>query len=333
MSLYEIQNLRIQFPGPQGAVQAVRGVSFDIEENQCVALVGESGCGKSVTARSLIGLTEITGGQVLADSHILFHGEDILGYDRKQWRQYRGKCASIIFQDAMTALNPTMRVGKQIWECFRFHQRLGRREARERAAALLEMVGIPDPHRALDRYPHEFSGGMRQRVVIAQALACSPSLLIADEPTTALDVTIQAQILELLLELKQREKNAILLITHDLGVVAGMAEKIVVMYAGLVVEMGTTDEIFYDSRHPYTVGLKAAAPRVDMGGEKRLHTIEGRPPELIVPPPGCPFASRCSTCEERCHQELPPIRQISPTHFVRCYAELGEEESHGSADV
>ena len=333
MSLYEIRDLRIHFPAPGGTVQAVRGVSFDIEENQCVALVGESGCGKSVTARSLIGLTEITGGQVLPDSHIFFQGEDILAYDKKQWRQYRGRRASIVFQDAMTALNPTMRIGKQIWECFCFHQRLSRREARERAAALLELVGIPDPQRALDRYPHEFSGGMRQRVVIAQALACGPSLLVADEPTTALDVTIQAQILELLLELKQREKNAILLITHDLGVVAGMAEKIVVMYAGLVAEMGTTDEIFYNSRHPYTVGLKAAAPRLDMGGERRLHTIEGMPPELTAPPPGCPFAPRCAYCQERCRRELPPLRQVSPTHFVRCYAALGEEDRNGSADV
>ena len=317
MSLYEVRDLKIEFQTRMGTVQAVRGISFDIEENECVALVGESGCGKSVTARSLIGLTEVVGGKVTG-GEIRCGGENVLAYNEKQWREYRGSKAAMVFQDAMTALNPTMRIGKQIWECFRFHQKLSKKEAEKKAIELLEKVSIPHPEQALRRYPHEFSGGMRQRVVIAQALACKPALLIADEPTTALDVTIQAQILRLLVELKEKEKTSILLITHDLGVVAGMAQKIVVMYAGMVVEMGTTDEIFYESRHPYTLGLKAASPRLDSDKGERLQTIEGIPPELIDPKPGCPFADRCKYCTPACREKLPEMRQISPTHFVRC---------------
>ncbi|MBQ1270913.1 MAG: ABC transporter ATP-binding protein [Clostridia bacterium] len=316
MSLYEIRDLSIEFPTHLGTVHAVRNVSFDIGENECVALVGESGCGKSVTARSLIGLTEVVGGKVTGGT-VTFEGENILAYNEKQWQNYRGNKAAIIFQDAMTALNPTMRIGKQIAECFTFHQNISRSEAEAKAEELLEMVGIPNPREALRRYPHEFSGGMRQRVVIAQALACRPSLLVADEPTTALDVTIQAQILRLLVDLKEKEKNSILLITHDLGVVAGMAQKIVVMYAGTIVEMGTTDEIFYHGRHHYTNGLKEASPRLD-GKGKRLHTIEGMPPELINPPTGCPFADRCAYATEECREKMPEMTQVSPTHFVRC---------------
>lgn len=323
MSLYEIRDLQIEFETRMGTVQAVRGISFDIEENECVALVGESGCGKSVTARSLIGLTEVVGGRVRG-GEIRYQGRNILEFSEREWRNYRGSSAAMVFQDAMTALNPTMRIGKQIWECFRFHQRISRREAEKKAAALLELVSIPHPEQALRRYPHEFSGGMRQRVVIAQALACNPSLLIADEPTTALDVTIQAQILRLLADLKEQEKNSVLLITHDLGVVAGMAQKIVVMYAGLIVEMGTTDEIFYNSRHPYTIGLKAASPRLDGEKQQRLQTIEGIPPELVDPAPGCPFAERCRYASERCRAQIPPMRQLSPTHFVRCDHMEGE---------
>ena len=317
MSLYEIRDLKIEFQTRMGTVQAVRGISFDIEENECVALVGESGCGKSVTARSLIGLTEVVGGKVTG-GEVFYGGKNIMGFSEKEWREYRGSAAAMVFQDAMTALNPTMRIGKQIWECFRFHQNLSKKEAERKAIELLQMVSIPNPEQALRRYPHEFSGGMRQRVVIAQALACKPSLLIADEPTTALDVTIQAQILRLLVELKEKEKTSILLITHDLGVVAGMAQKIVVMYAGTIVEMGTTDEIFYESRHPYTIGLKAASPRLDIDKGERLQTIEGIPPELINPKPGCPFADRCKYCSPACREALPEMRQLSPTHFVRC---------------
>ena len=317
MSLYEIRDLKIEFQTRMGTVQAVRGISFDIEENECVALVGESGCGKSVTARSLIGLTDVVGGKV-SGGEVRYGGKNIMDFSEKEWREYRGSAAAMVFQDAMTALNPTMRIGKQIWECFRFHQKLSKKEAKKKAVELLEMVSIPNPEQALRRYPHEFSGGMRQRVVIAQALACKPALLIADEPTTALDVTIQAQILRLLVELKEKEKTSILLITHDLGVVAGMAQKIVVMYAGTIVEMGTTDEIFYESRHPYTIGLKAASPRLDIDKGERLQTIEGIPPELINPKPGCPFADRCKYATPACREKMPEMRQLSPTHFVRC---------------
>ena len=324
MSLYEIRNLKIEFQTHMGTVQAVRDISFDIGENECVALVGESGCGKSVTARSLIGLTNVMGGRVIG-GEILFEGRNILEFTEKEWCAYRGNKAAMVFQDAMTALNPTMRIGKQIWECFRFHQKISRKEAKQKAAQLLEMVSIPNPKQALRRYPHEFSGGMRQRVVIAQALACNPSLLIADEPTTALDVTIQAQILQLLAELKEQEKNSILLITHDLGVVAGMAQKVVVMYAGVIVEMGTTDEIFYESRHPYTIGLKAASPRLDEKGD-RLQTINGIPPELIDPKPGCPFADRCQYCKPSCRERMPEMHQLSATHFTRCAHLLREGE-------
>ncbi len=317
MSLYEIRDLKIEFETRMGTVNAVRGISFDIGENECVALVGESGCGKSVTARSLIGLTEVVGGRVTG-GEVRFEGRNIMDFSESEWRAYRGSKAAMVFQDAMTALNPTMRIGKQIWECFRFHQKLSKDEARKKAAELLEMVSIPNPEQALKRYPHEFSGGMRQRVIIAQALACKPALLIADEPTTALDVTIQAQILRLLVQLKEQEKTSILLITHDLGVVAGMAQKIVVMYAGTIVEMGTTDEIFYEGRHPYTMGLKAASPRLDGDKGQRLQTIEGIPPELINPKPGCPFADRCKFCKPDCREKMPEMHQLSPTHFVRC---------------
>ena len=316
MSLFEIRDLKIDFQTRMGTVQAVRGVSFDIGENECVALVGESGCGKSVTARSLIGLTDVVGGEVTG-GQVWFEGQNIMDFTDSQWRSYRGNKAAMVFQDAMTALNPTMRIGKQIWECFRFHQNLTKKEAEKKALELLDKVSIPNPKRALRSYPHEFSGGMRQRVVIAQALASKPALLIADEPTTALDVTIQAQILSLLVQMKEEEHTSILLITHDLGVVAGMAQKIVVMYAGMVVEMGTTDEIFYESKHPYTMGLKAASPRLDGKGE-RLHTIDGIPPELINPKPGCPFADRCQYCTDACREQIPEMRQVSPTHFVRC---------------
>ena len=319
MSLYEIENLRIHFPTRRGTVEAVRGVSFTIEENECVALVGESGCGKSVTARSLMGLTQVTGGVCLPGSEIRYQGENILAFSERQWRNYRGRCAAMIFQDAMTSLNPTMRIGRQIAECCMLHQKIGKKEAMARAVSMLREVGIANPEDAARRYPHELSGGMRQRVMIASALACKPSLLIADEPTTALDATIQAQILELIGQMKERERMAVLLITHDMGVVAGLAQRIVIMYAGCVVETGTTDEIFYSARHPYTKGLQKAAPRLDMMGEGRLYTINGAPPELIDPAPGCPFADRCAEATERCRCEMPRHVSISATHSVACH--------------
>ena len=318
MHQYDIRDLRIHFPIRRGVVEAVRGVSFYMDQGECVALVGESGCGKSVTARSLMGLTEVTGGRCQPGSQILCHGENILDYSKKQWQSYRGRDAAMIFQDAMTSLNPTMQIGHQIAECYRFHQKIGRKGALEKAAEMLALVGISDPEAALRRYPHEFSGGMRQRVMIASALACQPRLLIADEPTTALDVTIQAQILDLLRNLKDRINSSIMLITHDLGVIAEMADYVVVMYAGRVVEKGTAQEIFANPAHPYTIGLMASKPIV---GKKvdRLYSIPGKVPNPVNMPNYCYFKDRCEMALPCCDGEYPCEISLSPTHKVSCY--------------
>ena len=318
MHQYDIRDLRIHFPTRRGVVEAVRGVSFYMDQGECVALVGESGCGKSVTARSLMGLTEVTGGRCQPGSQILCHGENILDYSKKQWQSYRGRDAAMIFQDAMTSLNPTMQIGHQIAECYRFHQKIGRKEALEKAAEMLALVGISDPEAALRRYPHEFSGGMRQRVMIASALACQPGLLIADEPTTALDVTIQAQILDLLRNLKNKINSSIMLITHDLGVIAEMADYVVVMYAGRVVEKGTVEEIFANPAHPYTIGLMASKPVVGKKVDK-LYSIPGKVPNPINMPDYCYFKDRCEMQVEKCSGEYPHMIQLSPTHMVSCY--------------
>ena len=326
MHQYDIRDLRIHFPTRRGVVEAVRGVSFYMDQGECVALVGESGCGKSVTARSLMGLTEVTGGRCQPGSQILCHGENILDYGKKQWQSYRGREAAMIFQDAMTSLNPTMQIGHQIAECYRFHQKIGRKEALEKAAEMLALVGISDPETALRRYPHEFSGGMRQRVMIASALACQPGLLIADEPTTALDVTIQAQILDLLRNLKNKINSSIMLITHDLGVVAGMADYVVVMYAGRVVEKGTAQEIFANPAHPYTIGLMASKPMVGKKVDK-LYSIPGKVPNPINMPNYCYFKDRCEMCVDGCQGEYPHMIQLSPTHMVSCYRYYGKEDA------
>lgn len=319
MHLYDVEHLSIDFPTRRGLVEAVRDISFYINEEECVALVGESGCGKSVTARSLIGLTEATGGKVKEGSVIACKGENILQYDEKAWMNYRGSQAAMIFQDAMTSLNPTMRIGKQIAECYALHRDVTKKEAMAKAVEMLALVGIANPEDAVMRYPHEFSGGMRQRVMIASALVCNPGLLIADEPTTALDVTIQAQILDLIRELKEKEKTSVLLISHNLGVVAGLAERVIIMYGGRIMETGTTEEIFYEAVHPYTKGLQKAAPRLDEMGTGKLFTINGMPPELINPPVGCPFAERCPQATEKCRLEAPETTVLSETHTVACH--------------
>lgn len=319
MALIEVKNLHVTFPTRRGKVEAVNNVSFEIDENECIALVGESGCGKSVTARSIIGLTEATGGKCEEGSQILYNGKNILEYSESEWQKYRGGTTAMIFQDAMSAMNPTMRIGKQIAECFTFHQNVSKEEANKKTVEMLKMVGIPDAEDAVRRYPHEFSGGMRQRVMIAAALACNPKLLIADEPTTALDVTIQAQILELIGKLKEQEKMSVLLITHDMGVVAGLAQKVIVFYAGHVMEMGKIDEVFNDAKHPYTLGLLQASPRLDEMGQGRLYTINGAPPELIDPEPGCPFAERCPFVDETCREKMPEMEDISESHKVACF--------------
>ena len=318
MHQYDIRDLRIHFPTRRGVVEAVRGVSFYMDQGECVALVGESGCGKSVTARSLMGLTEVTGGRCQPGSQILCHGENILDYSKKQWQSYRGREAAMIFQDAMTSLNPTMQIGHQIAECYRFHQKIGRKEALEKAAEMLTLVGISDPETALRRYPHEFSGGMRQRVMIASALACQPGLLIADEPTTALDVTIQAQILELLKEMQVKYNLTIILITHDLGVVANIADRVAVMYAGDIVEIGTSDEIYYDPRHPYTWALLSSMPQMGVKGED-LFNIQGTPPNLFTEIHGDAFAPRNPLALKIDFVKRPPYFDVSTTHRAKTW--------------
>ena len=313
MHQYDIRDLRIHFPTRRGVVEAVRGVSFYMDQGECVALVGESGCGKSVTARSLMGLTEVTGGRCQPGSQILCHGENILDYGKKQWQSYRGREAAMIFQDAMTSLNPTMQIGHQIAECYRFHQKIGRKEALEKAAEMLTLVGISDPETALRRYPHEFSGGMRQRVMIASALACQPGLLIADEPTTALDVTIQAQILALLRELQQQRRMSIMFITHDLSVVKHISNNIAVMYLGQCIEHAPTEELFANPMHPYTKALLAAIPLPDPARRNQeREIIRGEVTSPIDPPPGCRFAT------EECRHKPVELKEVSPGHFLAC---------------
>lgn len=314
MHQYDIRDLRIHFPTRRGVVEAVRGVSFYMDQGECVALVGESGCGKSVTARSLMGLTEVTGGRCQPGSQILCHGENILDYSKKQWQSYRGRDAAMIFQDAMTSLNPTMQIGHQIAECYRFHQKIGRKEALEKAAEMLALVGISDPEAALRRYPHEFSGGMRQRVMIAMAMSSDPKILIADEPTTALDVTIQAQILHLLLELQKKNNMSIILITHDLGVVAQTCKRVAVMCGGYVVEEGTVEEIFLHPGHPYTQALIASMPRVGGTFEQFLERdLSDGNGDL------CPFLNRCKYADKTCEACLPKYYEASEGHRIFCH--------------
>ena len=309
--LLEVADLRTYFFTDQGVARAVDGVSFSVSPAETVALVGESGCGKTVTSLSILGLVPDPPGRVMEGSSIRFDGEELVGASPERLRRLRGNRVSMIFQEPMTSLNPVFTVGDQISEPLREHRRMGRRQARERAVELLGEVGIPEPSRRFDEYPHQLSGGMRQRVMIAMALACEPTLLIADEPTTALDVTIQAQILELLAELRERHRMAVLLITHDLGVVAEVADRVVVMYAGQVVETGTAREVFGAPAHPYTEGLLASIPRVDRLGE-RLRPIPGMVPAPTSWPTGCRFADRCPYAWERGRTEPPPLLELPP---------------------
>ena len=308
----EVKNLSVSFRTLKGEVQAVRDVSFDIEKGSVTAIVGESGCGKSVTSKSIMGLIKKPG-YVSKDSQIIFQK-----YNRKQWEAYRGPKCSICFQDALTALNPTMTVGKQIMEKIRVHKKVSKQEAWAEAVQMLERVGIPNPELRMKQYPHEFSGGMRQRVMIAIAMTLNPDLLIADEPTTALDVTVQADILDMMKEIQKEHPMSIILITHDLGIVANFATDIIVMYAGKIVERGTAEDIFYHPTHPYTKALLRAVPRLDMEGEK-LETIEGAPPNMINPPKGCPFAQRCKERMDICETAFPEESKLSECHEVCCW--------------
>ncbi|WP_352404704.1 ABC transporter ATP-binding protein [Sporanaerobacter acetigenes] len=315
----EVKNLKISFHTYAGEVRAVRGVDFDLDKGETLALVGESGCGKTVTAKAIMRLLKVPPAEIKKGSEIIFNGEDVLKMSKKRLSSFRGEDVSMIFQDPMTSLNPTMTIGNQIMESLRIHKKLNKKEAEKEAIRLLELVNIPNASERIKSFPHQLSGGMRQRVMIAIALSCNPKILIADEPTTALDVTIQAQILDLLKELKKDFETAIILVTHDLGVVANFADKIQVMYAGQVVERGTRDEIFQNSMHPYTWALLSSVPRLDTKGKEELYALGGTPPDLILPLKGCPFSSRCEHCMEICLEEKPEITKLSDTHSLSCW--------------
>ncbi|MFM1652792.1 ABC transporter ATP-binding protein [Brevibacillus sp. B_LB10_24] len=316
--ILEVKDLHVSFNTYAGEVKAVRGVNFHVNRGEAVAIVGESGCGKSVTAQSIMKLIPMPPGEFKA-GQILFNGEDIVTKSNKEMESIRGKEIGMIFQDPMTSLNPTMTIGNQIMEGLIKHQNMGRTAARERAIELLTMVGIPQPERRVQQYPHEFSGGMRQRAMIAIALACSPKLLIADEPTTALDVTIQAQILELMKDLQKKTDSSIILITHDLGVVAEMCDRVIVMYAGKVIETGTVDDIFYNPQHPYTKGLLHSVPRLDLNRNEPLTPIFGTPPDLLKPPAGCGFTARCDSAMRICREADPEMTDVSSTQRCACW--------------
>lgn len=325
--LLEIKDERLSFFTPAGEVKALNGVSFSMEEGEVLGIVGESGSGKSVTAYSVMGLTAYPG--KLIGGTINFNGHQIEKMSEKEMRKIRGNEVSIIFQDPMTSLNPVYTIGNQITEVICLHTGKSKKEAHDRAKELLELVGINEPTKRLKQYPHELSGGMRQRVMIAIALACEPKLLIADEPTTALDVTIQAQILELMQELRKKLGMSIIMITHDLGVVASMCERIAVMYAGHIVEYGTADEIFYEPKHEYTKGLIRSIPKLNVQETERLIPIEGQPVDLLNPPAGCPFAPRCANCMKICLREMPPKTELSDTHYSQCWLLQKEEFEKG----
>lgn len=326
--LVDIKDEHLSFFTPAGEVKALNGVSIRLKEGEVLGIVGESGSGKSVTAYSLMGLTAHPG--KLISGSLDFNGHHINDMTEKEMRKIRGNEVSIIFQDPMTSLNPVYTVGNQIEEVILLHTDKTKKEAHDRAKELLELVGINEPEKRLKQYPHELSGGMRQRIMIAIALACEPKLLIADEPTTALDVTIQAQILELMMELKEKLGMAIIMITHDLGIVASMCEKIAVMYAGHIVEYGTTDEIFYEPKHEYTKGLLKSMPRLDTKEHERLVPIEGTPIDMLNPPKGCPFAPRCTNCMKICLREMPPVSNFGEIHYTQCWLNQKAELEGGN---
>ncbi|WP_409291820.1 ABC transporter ATP-binding protein [Peribacillus sp. SCS-37] len=314
----EVKDLHVSFDTYGGVVKAVRGVNFDLKKGETLAIVGESGSGKSVTSKALMRLIPNPPGRI-SKGEILFDGKDLAKVSEREMQRIRGKEIAMIFQDPMTSLNPTMKIGNQIMESLIKHQNLSKSAAKERALELLRLVGIPQPEVRINQYPHQFSGGMRQRVVVAVALSCNPKVLIADEPTTALDVTIQAQILELMKDLQNKIDTSIIFITHDLGVVANVADRVAVMYGGQIVEMGTVDEIFYDPRHPYTWGLLASMPSLDTSIQTELTAIPGTPPDLMNPPKGDAFAPRSEYALEIDFEYEPPMFQISETHFAKTW--------------
>lgn len=328
--LLEVKNLKTQFFTQDGVVHAVNGISYSVNEGETVAIVGESGCGKSVGVMSLIRLIPQPPGKIV-DGEVLFGGQDLLKLSEEELRHIRGNRIAMIFQDPMTSLNPVLTIGRQITESLELHLNMDKEQSRARAVELLELVGIPGAGDRLDDYPHQFSGGMRQRVMIAMGLSCNPQLLIADEPTTALDVTIQAQIVDLVDRLKEELGMAIIWITHDLGVVAGMAQRVLVMYSGFIVEEAEVGELYANPRHPYTLGLLRSIPRLDLGRQKRLIPIEGLPPDLLDAPAHCPFAARCDFVMDKCWQENPVLESVGPNHKSACWVDISGVSVYVSA--
>ncbi len=318
--ILDIENLQVSFHTYAGEVQAVRGVDFHLDKGETLAIVGESGCGKTVTSKAIMRLLpEPMPAEIKKDSKIIFDGKNILDMNEKELRKLRGSDISMIFQDPMTSLNPTMTVGKQIAESLIIHRGMNKAEAMKEAIKMLDLVNIPNADKRAHQYPHEFSGGMRQRAMIAIALACNPKILIADEPTTALDVTIQAQIMDLIGDLQKKLGTAVILITHDLGVVADTADRIQVMYAGQVIERGTVEEIFANPQHPYTWALLQSVPRLETKNKDTLYALNGTPPDLVKPPVGCPFAARCEYCMQICLEEMPEVTNVENDHQVLCW--------------
>ena len=319
--LLELKGLKTQFHTEEGVIHAVNGVSFSLNNGETLGIVGESGCGKSVTMTSLLRLIPMPPGRIVA-GEAFFNGKDLLKVSDFEIRSVRGSQIGMIFQDPMTFFNPVIPIGRQVSEPLEIHRGVPRKEALERAAEMLNLVGIPSAKDRLDDYPHQFSGGMRQRAMIAMSLVCSPQLLIADEPTTALDVTIQAQIVELVLRLREKLGMTIIWITHDLGVVAGLAERVAVMYAGFIIEESTIDELYAHPQHPYTIGLLGSLPRLDDNGRKRLVSIDGLPPVLTKEPTACPFADRCWLVKDKCRTENPLLINLNDHHKVACWVDV-----------
>lgn len=315
--LLEVKDLKVSFFTPAGEVKAVDGINYSLNNNEVMGIVGESGSGKSVEAYSIMGLLA-SPGKVIG-GEILFDDENILNYNKKQMEDFRGNKASMIFQNPMTCLNPVYTIGNQLMEAVLVHKDISKKEAYDKAVSMLELVGISNPEKRMKQYPHELSGGMRQRVMIGMGLICEPKLLIADEPTTALDVTIQAQILELMKKLQEKNKMSIILITHNLGVVASICDKVTVMYAGKIVETGTVDDIFYNPQHPYTLGLMKSMPRIDADEHTDLFSIEGTPVDMLNPPEGCGFGNRCEYCMKLCLKGEPPMVDLGGGHYSKCW--------------
>jgi len=330
--LLRVKDLKTYFYTQDGVVKAVDGISFELARGETLGIVGESGSGKSVTALSILKLIPDPPGKIVS-GEIYLDGMDIVALKEKEMQQVRGNEIAMIFQDPMTSLNPVFTIGNQIMETIMLHQRLNKKVAREKTVELLRSVGIPNPEQRIDEYPHQFSGGMRQRAMIAMALSCNPKILIADEPTTALDVTIQAQILQLMNEIKERTNSSIIIITHDLGVIAEMADNIIIMYGGMVVEYSDVNTIFYNSHHPYTWGLLRSIPRLDEVKRERLIPIPGIPPSLIHVPPGCPFSPRCRYAKDVCFKVTPELKNIGRFHKVACYLDADEVEKHKAGRV